>query len=294
MKSNGEYIKKKKLRPRRRLSQNFLTDQKVAARIADAMEITPGELVFEIGAGKGFLTEYILERGAKVLAVDKDRRMIGLLKKKFPKDSRIDIVYADVLNMPERYFPRKKSILAGNLPYGISHPLIFWILDGRERWRHAVIMLQREVAQRVCAEPGKKGRCALSVQVQLQCQPSYLFEVKPTAFYPRPKVTSAVVRLDFPSLHTEIETGEIFRYIVGAAFTRKRKTISNNLRAIPGVSVGEVEQVLREADIEPKQRAEQLSIKQFAVLAQTARRVWGAGLGGPDPADRFEDPRPGD
>jgi 16S rRNA (adenine1518-N6/adenine1519-N6)-dimethyltransferase len=265
-----------KLAPRRRLSQNFLIDQQVAGRIADALNITPGDLVFEIGAGKGFVTEFFVERGARVLALDKDRRMIGLLKKKFRPGSGVEIAYADVLDMPPQFFPNEPCILAGNLPYGISHPLIFWILDHAPRWRWAVIMLQREVARRLCAGPGESGRSALSISVQLRCKPTYLFEVGPAAFYPRPKVTSAVVRLDFPSEHSGVETGRMFRYIVAAAFARKRKILANNLRAIPGVTTGEVDRVLQEAGIERTQRAEQLSIAEFARLAGAAASVWGA------------------
>lgn len=281
-KRKTEKPKPKKLAPRRRLSQNFLVDKQVAGRIADALQITPGDLVFEIGAGKGFVTEYFVARGARVLAVDKDRRMIGLLKKKFPAGSAVEIAFADVLDMPEKLCPRAKCILAGNLPYGISHPLIFWILKHRVRWRWAVIMLQREVARRVCAGPGEKGRSAVSIQVQLQCRPTYLFEVGPAAFYPRPKVTSAVVRLDFPSEHSDIETDDVFRYIVEAAFARKRKILANNLRAIPGVTTEEVDTVLREAGIDRTQRAEQLSIGEFDQLARVASRVWRASpaLGG--------------
>ncbi len=265
-----------KLAPRRRLSQNFLVDQQVAGRIADALDITPGDLVFEIGAGKGFVTEYFVERGARVLALDKDRRMIGLLKKKFRPGSGVEIAYVDVLNMPEKFFPDSPCILAGNLPYGISHPLIFWILDHSPCWRWAVIMLQREVAHRVCAGPGEKGRSALSIHVQMRCRPTYLFDVGPAAFYPRPKVTSGVVRLDFPSAHSGIETGRMFRYIVDAAFARKRKILANNLREIPGVSIEEVDTVLQEAGIARTLRAEQLSIEEFARLAGAASRAWGA------------------
>jgi len=263
-----------KLAPRRRFSQNFLIDRQVAGRIADALHIAPGDLVFEIGAGKGFVTEFFVERGARVLALDKDRRMIGLLKKKFRPGSGVEIAYADVLDLPAPFFPAEPCILAGNLPYGISHPLIFWILDHSSRWRWAVIMLQREVARRICAAPGTRGRSALSIHVQLRCRPTYLFEVGPAAFYPRPKVTSAVVRLDFPSAYSDIEIGGMFRYIVDAAFARKRKIMANNLRAIPGVTSEEVDAVLREAGIDRSRRAEQLSIEEFVQLAGAASRVW--------------------
>jgi len=273
-----------KLKPSRRLSQNFLVDRQVAAKIADALRITPGDLAFEIGAGKGFLTEYLVERGAHVVAVDKDHRMIGMLRKKYPASSGVKVVYADVLDMPEGLMPESPSILVGNLPYGISHPLIFWILDHAPRWRWAVIMLQREVARRVCAEPGRPGRSAVSVQVQLRCCPSYLFEVGPAAFYPRPKVTSAVVRLDFPSRFGHVEADRVFRYIVEAAFAQKRKIVANNLRAIPGVTARDVDAVLQEAGIERTRRAEQLSIEEFAALAAAARRMWSGSLFASDDA----------
>lgn len=278
MKPKTNAKKPGKLKPRRRLSQNFLVDRAVAARIADALEIVEGDLVFEVGAGKGFLTEYLLECGAHVTALDKDTRMIGLLKKKFPRGSGVDVVFADVLDMPESLYPAGKCILAGNLPYGISHPLIFWILDNSSRWKRAVIMLQREVAQRLCAGPGEKGRSALSIVVQLRCRPSFLFTVGPAAFYPRPRVTSAVVRLDFPYVHGDIEGGEFFRYIVEVAFARKRKILANNLRVLPGVTAQEVETVLQEAGIDRTQRAEQLTMAEFSALADAAHRMWGAGL----------------
>jgi len=275
MKPRQKSISSQKLKPSRRLSQNFLVDRLVAARIADALDIVRGDLVFEIGAGKGFLTEYLVTRGARVVAVDKDHRMIGMLKKKYPAGSGVEVVYADVLDMPEDLLPKQKTILVGNLPYGISHPLVFWICDRAVRWKHAVIMLQREVARRLCAGPGDRGRSAVSIQVQLRCRPTYLFEVAPVAFYPRPKVTSAVVRLDFPSAFGHIEPDDSFRYIVEAAFAHKRKIVANNLRALAGVTAPEVDMVLQEASIERTQRAEQLSIEEFAHLAAAARRVWG-------------------
>jgi 16S rRNA (adenine1518-N6/adenine1519-N6)-dimethyltransferase len=139
-------------------------------------------------------------------------------------------------------------------------------------------MLQREVARRLCAGPGEKGRCSLSIEVQLQCRPTYLFEVGPAAFYPRPKVTSAVVRFDFPSAFSGVEVGDEFRYIVDVAFARKRKVLGNNLRAISGVTAHEVDAVLREAGIDHKKRAEQLTMAEFSALAQAARRVWGSRL----------------
>lgn len=278
MKPKYKPDKKRKLKPSRRLSQNFLTDRQIAARIADALEIKRGEAVLEIGAGKGFLTEYLVERGGQVLAIDKDSRMIGLLKKKFPKKSGVKIIFADILNMPEDLLPEEKCALIGNLPYGISHPLIFWILARRHRWRQAVIMLQREVAQRLCAGPGEKGRAATSVFAQLQCAPRYLFEVGPAAFYPRPRVTSAVVRLNFPATEDKVETDDYFRYIVEVAFAQKRKILANNLAAIPGVTSTEVALVFEEAGIDPKQRAEQLRQDEFFALSKAARHVWGTRL----------------
>ena len=110
----------------------------------------------------------------------------------------------------------------------------------------------------------------------MRCRPTYLFEVGPAAFYPRPKVTSAVVRIDFPSAFGAIETGNEFRYIVSVAFAQKRKILANNLRAIEGVTVLEVDTVLREAGIDRTRRAEQLSMAEFAALERAARRVWGA------------------
>ncbi len=263
-----------KLRPRRRFSQNFLVDEVVASLIVESLDCGEGDLVFEIGSGKGFLTEFIVDRGAQVIAVEKDRRMVGMLKKKFPQGSGVMIRHADVLNMPEEYWPEEQAILAGNLPYAISHQLIFWILHSQEHWRHAVIMLQREVALRLCAEGGEAGRSAMSVRAQMLCRPTYLFEVKPSSFYPRPKVTSAVVRLDFPSAYADIETTPLFEYIVDAAFAHKRKILANNLREIPNVTTEEVETVLREAGVERTQRAEQLSVYDFVNLTTAAARVW--------------------
>ncbi len=263
-----------KLPPRRRFSQNFLVDEDVAAMIAESLDCGPDDLVFEIGPGKGFLTEFIVERGSEVIAVEKDRRMVGMLHKKFPKGGGVILRHADVLNMPEDYWPEEPAILAGNLPYGISHQLIFWILHHQKRWRHAVVMLQREVALRLCAEGGETGRSAMSVRAQLLCRPTFLFEVKPSSFYPRPKVTSGVVRLDFPSPYADIETTPIFEYIVDAAFAHKRKILANNLREIPGVTADEVAAVLQEAGVERTQRAEQLSMYDFVNLANAAARVW--------------------
>jgi len=246
----------------RRLGQHFLTRKSTLDRIAEAAcgEHTP--LVIEIGAGRGALTEALLERADKVVAIEIDQVLVHYLRQKFRdalEAGRLILVETDILKADLTAWG--PAVIAGNLPYYITSPILERIFDTRLKWKLAVILLQAEVAARIVAEPGCRDYGYLSVMVQVQALAERLFEVPKDAFRPPPKVDSAVVRLRpaevIPGL--VIEDLPYFLKFTGNCFRYKRKTLRNNL-------AGLYEKSAVESLVGPKERAEQLSIGELSGL----------------------------
>jgi 16S rRNA (adenine1518-N6/adenine1519-N6)-dimethyltransferase len=242
----------------RRLGQHFLNRKSTLDRIAEAAcgERTP--LVVEIGAGRGALTESLLERADKVVAIEVDPVLIHYLRQKF-RDAldagRLVLVESDILKTDlSQWGP---AVITGNLPYYITSPILERIFDTRLKWTLAVILVQAEVAARIVAEPGCRDYGYLSVLVQAQARAERLFEVPRASFRPPPKVDSAVVRLQ----PTDTQIGDLpsFLKFAGNCFRYKRKTLRNNL-------AGLYERSAIESLIGPKDRAEALSIVELARL----------------------------
>ncbi|MBI3872213.1 MAG: ribosomal RNA small subunit methyltransferase A [candidate division Zixibacteria bacterium] len=265
---------KPKLRARRSLSQNFLIDIAVAGRIAAALPIRPDDMIYEIGAGKGFLTEYLVGqvRGADHLwAVEKDHRMVGMLRKKFPGGGAVRVVHADVLDLPPDAEPPERCWLIGNLPFGIGHAILNWAFDRRSRFLGALVTLQREVVHRLLAGPGESGRSAASLWFQARARGQALFNIPPRAFHPPPRVTSTVMWIEFAPTTPGIETIPGIEYVIHSAFAQKRKVLANNLRAIPHLSAQQMERVRAECGDLLRLRAEELTALDFARLARALK-----------------------
>lgn len=231
----------------RRLGQHFLDDPKILGRIVDALDPVAGETVLEIGPGKGSLTRVLLERGLKVVAIEKDRELA--------QDLGIDIVWGDALKVE---WPRVAKIV-GNIPYYITSPLLEKALTPPLPER-VVFLVQAEVADRLAAAPGSKTYGALSVGVQAVCRVEKLFVVAPGSFKPPPKVRSAVVRmtpLAAPLIGPE-ETHS-FRVFVTACFSKRRKQLKN---AVPGLNAAELEAM----GVDPEIRPERLPPETFVAL----------------------------
>jgi 16S rRNA (adenine1518-N6/adenine1519-N6)-dimethyltransferase len=246
----------------RRLGQHFLTRKSTLDRIAAAACGERAPLVIEIGAGRGALTESLLERADKVVAIEVDPVLIHYLRQKF-RDAldagRLILVESDILkaNLGE-WGP---AVIAGNLPYYITSPILERIFAAGASWKRAVILVQAEVAGRIVAEPGCRDYGYLSVLVQVQARAERLFDVPRTAFRPPPKVDSAVVRLEPTDAAADpgIKSLPLFLKFAGNCFRYKRKTLRNNL-------AGLYDRTAIESLIGPKDRAEALSVAQLAGL----------------------------
>jgi 16S rRNA (adenine1518-N6/adenine1519-N6)-dimethyltransferase len=274
------------IRAKKSLGQNFLTDQRVARRIIDAVSPLATDFIVEIGPGTGALTGMLVERSGYVEAVEIDARLADELRRSLSAEN-FSIFTADALSLDwVKLLTRAKSKLSSmspddehrlrvrivaNLPYYISTPIIEKLLSLGPALFDMTLMLQKEVADRITAEPGGKDYGYLSVMVQYHCIASRLFEVPPTAFTPAPKVRSAVINLtvrDRAAVEVADETQ--FFALVKASFAQRRKTILNNLKAASSAFnyTQPLESALEAASVAPRRRAETLSIAEFAVLVR--------------------------
>lgn len=260
-------------RPRKRFGQHFLKDGAILNRLVAALGPAGGRRILEIGPGRGALTELLVdlpagagtEKTPPITVVELDRDLARRLERRYPP-TRVKVIQADILDFNLRDAitadnPRGRLRLVGNLPYNISTPLIFHLLEQVEHIQDMLFMLQKEVALRLAARPGDKnyGRLSVMAGMEIDCEP--LFDVPPQAFDPPPKVTSTVLRL-IPKKHPlRARNRRIFNAVVAAAFCQRRKTLRNSLKAL-----GQSEQFAR-AGIDPALRAEALSVAQYIALA---------------------------
>lgn len=248
-------------RPRKRFGQHFLHDEDVINRIVAAIAPKTGETLIEIGPGEGALTGPLLESPATLHVIEKDRDLAQLLPQRFADKKPIQVHCQDALLFDFHSIPGPLRIV-GNLPYNISTPLLFHLLDSLECIRDMVFMLQSEVVDRLNAIPGKKAYGRLSVMVQSRCEVEKLFTVDPQSFTPPPRVKSAVFRLlPLNKPLCGIEDLQTFSEVVRQSFSQRRKTLRNSLKGL--LTADEIES----RGINPGARAEELSIADFAVLA---------------------------
>lgn len=253
-------------KPRKWLGQHFLTDPRILGRIADALEITDGDTVVEIGPGRGALTEQLLARAKRVVAIEIDRDLAALLRERYAGDDRVSIVENDVLDVNLGDAAGGPYLVAGNVPYNITTPILFHALEFR-RAERAVYLVQREVAERVVAEAGSENYGALSVNVQALAHAELSFRVAAGAFTPPPKVESAVMRI-VPRADPLIAASEEapFRAMVVGAFGFRRKQMQRVIRELWGLGAEEAAAMLVRAEIDPSARPEVLAPRDFARL----------------------------
>jgi 16S rRNA (adenine1518-N6/adenine1519-N6)-dimethyltransferase len=250
-------------RARKRFGQHFLHDQEVVHRIVGTLGLQPGELVIEIGPGKGVLTAPLLEAGARVIAVEIDRDLVAELRTRFVNEA-FEIVSADILKADIAALTDDRPLrLIGNLPYNISTPLMFHVLQSARHLRDMHFMVQKEVADRMAAQPGSKTYGRLTVMLGAQLQIQRLFDVPPGAFRPPPQVDSSVVRLiphpQAPAIQPDHQA--TFELVVRHCFSQRRKTLRKSLSAwMPESAFGAL-------SMSPTARPEELTIVQFAELA---------------------------
>ena len=252
----------------KKLGQNFLIDGNVVDGIVSAAKVLEGEPVLEIGPGIGTLTQGLAEAGAEVTAVELDRRLIEVLGKTLEGYGNVKVIHGDILKIDiSREINKEKYKVVANLPYYITTPIIMKFLEERMPVELLVTMVQKEVAQRMVAKPGGKDYGALSVAVQYYTEPEIMFIVPPQAFIPAPAVESAVIRCTVRSAPpVELVSEKMFFRVVKAAFAQRRKTLANGLKAA-GLNKEDLEQVLTEAGVDGGRRGEQLSLDEFAAIA---------------------------
>ena len=251
---------------RKRFGQNFLADPHHVARIADAVSPRAGDTVVEIGPGLGALTEALIARGARVVAIEIDRDLAARLSGRFPPDV-LELVVGDALEFDFTTLGRDLRVV-GNLPYNISSPLLFHLAAQAGALRDLTVMLQKEVVARMTAEPATPEYGRLTVMLQATFAIERLFTVPPGAFRPPPSVDSAVARLvPLREAAPRIADADRFARIVAAAFGQRRKTLRNALADVVPAAAFEA------ANVDPQRRGETLSIGEFVALADAAGAV---------------------
>lgn len=255
-------------RRRRTLGQHFLGDVRVAGAIVDAIAPRSTDLVVEIGPGQGALTGGLARRAGRLIALEIDRALVSILRTRFPS---VEVIEADARSWPYARLARPpggRLLVVGNLPYSAGTAILTTLIEARSAIDDIVVMLQREVAERVAAAPGSKRYGSLSVLVQLVGDPTILLRVPPGAFRPPPKVESALLRVSLlPAPRVAVPDEERFGEVVRAAFAQRRKTIANSLTATLALSSAQVRDALLTVGIDPARRGETLNLDEFARLA---------------------------
>jgi 16S rRNA (adenine1518-N6/adenine1519-N6)-dimethyltransferase len=273
MKSVRQILRDHDIRPSKRLGQSFLVDVSVMEKIVEISDIRSDDTVVEIGSGLGLMTALMADRAAHVTAVEIDGKLIPILHEQLVGYKNVDVVQRDILGYD--FTPTKgesgnqKIKVVGNIPYSISSPILFHILEQRKNVSIAVLMMQKEVADRLCAVPGTKAYGIPSVLFGLYTGISRELSVAPGCFYPKPKVTSSVIkiRISEEPLYP-VQDQALFPRLVRTAFAQRRKTLFNNLKsqAWQGYDNNRIQELLENLGIREKVRAEELSIQQFAAL----------------------------
>ena len=262
--------------PKKSLGQNFLHDPNALEKIVRAADLAPQDVVLEIGPGTGALTEWLAGIARRVIAVELDDRLIPLLQHRFGDRDNVRLVHADILDLDLGLHirPDEPYCVIANLPYYITSAILRFLLERPHRPNRLVVMVQNEVADRLVAQPGDLS--LLGVSVQFYGKPRIVTRLSPAVFWPRPDVTSALVRIDTygdrPAVPVPDEA--TFFRVVRAGFSQKRKQIRNALAS--GLSLGreETDRLLAAAGLDPQRRAETLSLEEWAALTST---VWEAG-----------------
>ena len=256
------------LRMNKKLGQNFLIRHAVVDDIAAAAELKPGDPVLEIGPGIGTLTQALAETGAAVTAVELDDHLLPVLDKTLEHYDNVRVVHGDIMRIDiAETMNHQPFKVCANLPYYITTPIIMKLLEQKLPIEKIVVMVQKEVAERMVAVPGSKIYGALSVSVQYYTEPHMLFEISPKCFMPAPEVTSAVVSMDVRQTPpVQVQEEKRFFQVVKTAFSQRRKTFSNTLKSA-GLSKEQIEYILNASCIDGSRRGETMSLQEFADVA---------------------------
>lgn len=272
-----------KRRRRPKLGQHFLHEKRYLSQIIDLAEIEPGEDVLEIGVGEGALTQRLLDAGAKVFGVEIDDALIPALKKSEDEHERFHLIHGDALEIDYATLPEKMKLVA-NLPYQVASAIISQLTEKIERFPLMVLMVQREVGERLCATPGGKDYGSLTLWVRYRYQAKLCQVVPPGAFRPPPKVDSAIIRLESRE-KPQVEVGDenLYFRIIQVGFAHRRKTLFNNLKSLNLNELNSMQEpfsnpetwrnLLERTGIDPGQRAETLDAYEFARIARAVESL---------------------
>ena len=274
MTSPKEIIRRYEIKPRKKLGQSFLMDKSIIEQISKIAQVTKNDIVVEIGAGIGVLTQELARNAAKIIAVEVDNKLVGVLKDKLLKYENVEIYSGDILKFDFETITRseqQKIKVIGNIPYNISSPVLFRLLSFRKVIDSFVIMLQKEVVQRLIAVPGGKDYGVPSVILQMFAMVEKILDVPAGCFYPVPKVESSVMKGFFMEKPlVELADEDFFIKLVRDAFAQRRKMMINNLKKsklLEEFSESFLKESLEIAGIDGRRRSETLSIKEFGYLS---------------------------
>lgn len=256
------------LSPRKSLGQNFLVDNGALEKVVAAAEIEPVDVVLEIGAGLGSLTRFLSKAARKVVAVELDSNLMPILETVLGSEGNVELVYGDILKLdPARLISVDQYLVVANIPYYITSAIFRHLLEAKRKPRRIVMTIQKEVAQRICAEPGDMSLLALSVQVFGKA--SIVTKISAGSFYPAPNVDSAVIRVDlYPKPLVDVSQLDTFFQLTRAGFGQKRKMLRRSLAAGLSLPVATVEEMLLQNEIDPTRRAETLNLDEWGRLAE--------------------------
>ena len=261
-------LKRFGLRAEKRLGQNFLQDPFALEAIVSAAEIRPIDIILEIGPGLGSLTRYLAASAREVIAVELDGDLLAPLQAILAPYQNVHVIHGDILDIPPgELITQDDYLIVANIPYYITSALIRHVLESDRKPRRIVLTIQKEVAERICAGPGDMSLLALSVQVY--GTPRIAARIPAEAFFPAPKVDSAVLRIDIhPSPQIRTELLDTFFLLIKAGFSQKRKTLRNSLSSGLHITPAEAAELLIRAHIDPQRRAETLSLAEWSQLAE--------------------------
>lgn len=256
--------------PKRSLGQNFLIDDNIARNIVRDLRLRESDVVVEIGPGRGALTTHLAGRVRRLVLVEIDARIVGELRKRFSASPSVTVLHNDFLDLDLHGLRDESEAplrIVGNIPYHLTSPILFKVFDNAGSTSDLTVMVQREVARRIVANPGSREYGILSVLSLFHAAPEILFDVSPNCFRPKPKVTSSVVRLTMREARTTVSEAELFRTIVRTAFGKRRKTLRNSLKYLP-FAEAVVEQITGDLRFPLDSRPEQLSVAEFLRLSR--------------------------
>ena len=275
MASIKQELKEYGLFPKKRLGQHFLVDRNILNKVIRTAQVEKGDVVLEVGPGLGEMTLVLAQHAKKVIAVEIDSKLAVILKQKVKDFSNVEVVQSDILKMDFNLFLKKEGHLikvVANLPYQISTPLLFRFIESKEAFSTLTLMLQKEVAERMVASPGRKEYGPLSIFIQIFSDVSIRFFIKPSAFFPPPKVESAVVHMSFREKPVvSLGDEEWFKKIVKGCFGYRRKTLMNALKHSRLPLPQSIESRMQKIGIDPRRRPETLTIQDLVHLAEALK-----------------------